>query len=134
MPVDLNDRDPNDINSIIKVRFEDVIAEPEGVRTIKEVWALTFDCFECCQSCIYKLLTLFCGLCIAIGWGCEFGIVAFNQAWQCTPSLRCLSIQLGCLQKCLVITLNCVAGPYCELTGNCMARLKQDDDGPLKGR
>ncbi|KAH3892475.1 hypothetical protein DPMN_016593 [Dreissena polymorpha] len=39
---------------------------------------MAYTCFECGKGLCYKLLTTFCGICIALGWGCDFAMIAFT--------------------------------------------------------
>ncbi|KAL4226699.1 Caveolin-3 [Mactra antiquata] len=52
--IDLVNRDPNNINDHLKVRFEDVLAEPEGIRSIDCIWKLSYYGFECVEQTIVK--------------------------------------------------------------------------------
>uniref|UniRef100_A0A4W6D5E5 Caveolin n=1 Tax=Lates calcarifer TaxID=8187 RepID=A0A4W6D5E5_LATCA len=55
---DLDDRDPKQINEdVIKVNFEDVIAEPAGIRSIDEVWKASYITFTQSTHHCYRLLT-----------------------------------------------------------------------------
>ncbi|KAH3892479.1 hypothetical protein DPMN_016597 [Dreissena polymorpha] len=75
--VDLINRDPNGINGHLQVAFEDVLGEPEGIRSIDCVWKMAFTCFECWKGLCYKLATLLCGCCIAACWGVDFATISF---------------------------------------------------------
>ncbi|VDI59892.1 caveolin 3 [Mytilus galloprovincialis] len=96
--VDLVRRDPNELNSHVKVAFEDVLGEPDGAHSIDCVWNLSYKCFNGGKNCCYKLLTTLCGLCIALYWGCMFAQITFEQVWCVTPGLRTCSIYAGCCQ------------------------------------
>ncbi|WAR27537.1 CAV1-like protein, partial [Mya arenaria] len=115
--VDLVNRDPNNINAHLKATFEDVFAEPDGTHSIDCVWKLAFTCFNMCKGFWYKLLTLFCGCCMACEWGFIFAIEIFNQVWILTPHLRLLSIQCAPIQKLWTIYLQCCVGPCCDACG-----------------
>merc|ERR1712121_521385 len=77
--VDLVNRDPNDLNDHVKVKFEDVLGEPEGAHAIDCVWKNSYTCFNCCKGCCYKLLTILCGIPLAACWGCEFAMITFQH-------------------------------------------------------
>ncbi|KAK3585876.1 hypothetical protein CHS0354_038409 [Potamilus streckersoni] len=115
--LDLVKRDPNEMNSHIKVTFEDVFGEPEGVRSIDCVWSTSYACFNCGKNCMYIFLTTLCGLCIGLEWGCTFACTSFQHIWCLTPCLREFSIACGFLQKCFGIILNCSLAPICEACG-----------------
>ncbi|XP_070183798.1 caveolin-2-like [Littorina saxatilis] len=56
--LDLVNRDPNNINDHVKVAFEDVLAEPEGARSIDCVWICSHSCFEGSKSCCYSIMSI----------------------------------------------------------------------------
>ncbi|OWF53216.1 Caveolin-3 [Mizuhopecten yessoensis] len=81
--LDLVSRDPNGVNAHLgTLLFNDVLGEPDGTHSIDCVWKLSYMCFECWKGLCYKLLTLFCGICIAAEWGCEFAYIAFYHSYQ----------------------------------------------------
>ncbi|XP_046358275.1 caveolin-1-like [Haliotis rufescens] len=114
---DILDRDPNNINEHVKVSFEDVLAEPDGSHSYSCVWSFSYLCFDCGKGCLYKLLTLLCGICIAMGWGCEFAWVTFTHIWFITPCFKVLELNCGCLQKIYGVCVHCAVGPCCEAFG-----------------
>merc|ERR1712033_103651 len=97
--VDLVNRDPNNINDHMKVAFEDVLAEPEGVKSGDCVWTNSYKCFNCCKELCYKILTFCCGICIAMSWGMEFAYISFAHIWFITPCFKVLEINCGCAKK-----------------------------------
>ncbi|OWF35038.1 Caveolin-1 [Mizuhopecten yessoensis] len=123
MEVDLGNRDPNDINSNVKVSFEDVLAEPDGAHSCDCVWKLSYCCFNCGKNCAYRWMTFLCGMCIALSWGCEFACIAFDQIWCVTPTLRIFSIYCGSCQKFFSIVINCCMAPVCETCGLFFSRI-----------
>ncbi|XP_060595556.1 caveolin-1-like [Ruditapes philippinarum] len=122
--IDLENRDPNNINDHLKVQFEDVLAEPEGIRSIPCIWTLSYKCFEFGKSICYKILTTFCGLCIALGLGCDFAMVAFDHVWIWTPCMRDFTICVGCYQKIFTTLVNCCCTPICEACGGFFSKIR----------
>ena len=105
MPVDLMNRDPNQLNSYVHVQFEDVLAEPPGAHSADCVWRNSEKCFTGAKNCCYRFLTFICGICIALYWGCEFACLSFYAIWCCTPYLRALHIALHPIKKVYSIML-----------------------------
>ncbi|XP_060078221.1 caveolin-1-like [Ylistrum balloti] len=120
---DLENRDPNNLNDHCKVAFEDVLGEPDYIRSIDCVWKNSYWCFNCGKNCCYKFMTCLCGICIALYWGCEFAIIAFDQIWCITPSLRVFSIYCGCAQKFFGTIIQCFLAPICETFALCFSRI-----------
>lgn len=120
----MENRDPNGLNSHIQVMFEDVLGEPDGAHSIDCVWRNAYNCFECGKNLCYKLMTTLCGICIALEWGCEFAMVTFNHVWCWTPMMRDLSITVGCCSKFVRVILDCCCVPWCEAMGACFSKIK----------
>ncbi|XP_060595592.1 caveolin-1-like [Ruditapes philippinarum] len=115
--LDLMNRDPNNLNDHLKVAFEDILAEPDGVRSIDCVWKLSFSCFNFWLGVCYKLSTLCCGICLAAEWACEFAEVAFYHIWFITPSLRLMEINCEVFKKCHQTICACCLEPCCLACG-----------------
>jgi len=123
-PPDLGNRDPNNLNDHVRAEFEEVFGEPDGTHAIDCVWKLSYSCYNCGKNCCYKILTILCGVLLALFWGCDFGCTAFTHIWHCTPSLRMYSIWCGLCQKFLAITVSCFLVPVCEACGTCLSQIK----------
>ena len=102
---------------ISQVSFEDVLAEPDGAHTIDCVWKCSYNCFNCAKGCCYNVLSILCGVPLALCWGCEFAMITFQHVWQITPCLRVFMINCGCAQKFCGTCLQCCLGPICETAG-----------------
>ena len=103
--LDMNNRDPQNLNNYVQVDFDDVLAEPQGAHSADCVWKNSYKCFNCGRNFCYKLLTFLCGICIALYWGCTFACLAFEAIWLWTPSIRALHIALHPIKKIYSITL-----------------------------
>ncbi|XP_062579408.1 caveolin-1-like [Saccostrea cucullata] len=114
---DLINRDPNNINNHLKVQFEDVLAEPEGVRSLDCVWKLSYKCFTCWKSLCYFIMSTCCGICLAAEWGCQFSYIAFLHVWNITPCFKILELNCGFLQKLYGLCIHCCLDPMCEGCG-----------------
>ena len=121
--IDLVNRDPNDMNNYLQVEFEDVFAEPSGTHSMDCVWSNSFKCFTCGKNLCYQLMTFFCGLCIALAWGCYFASVSFEIIWFWGPYLRSLNILLYPIKKVFQITLSTFYGPIFETIGLLLSRI-----------
>jgi caveolin 3 len=120
---DMENRDPNDLNSHVKVKFEDVLGEPEATRSIDCVWSCSYCCFNGTLSCCYKVLTVLCGVPLAFCWGCEFACLACYHVWYYTPFIRCLTIHFTLYRRYLRLCLDTCMGPFCETCGLCFSKI-----------
>ena len=107
----------------MQVAFEDVIAEPDSAHSIDCVWRNSFKCFECGKNCCYSLLTLLCGIPLALCWGCEFAMITFSHVWYVTPCMRVCMINCGCARKFYNMCLQCYLGPICETYALCFSNI-----------
>jgi len=101
----------------MQVSFEEVLGEPEGVKSIDCVWRCSYSCFMGALNCCYKFLTCLCGVPLALCWGCEFACLAFSHIWYYTPMLRKLSIHFINVRKFMSLVLGVCLGPCCETCG-----------------
>merc|ERR1712241_545603 len=114
--IDMNNRDPNNINDHLRVTFEDVLAEPEGIHSMNCVWSNSYKCFNCCKSLCYTIMTLCCGICIAAEWGCEFAEIAFCHIWYVTPCFKVCELNCGCPHKLPQLPSNHRLATLCTLS------------------
>ncbi|KAK3715911.1 hypothetical protein RRG08_043926 [Elysia crispata] len=124
---DLEDRDPHKTSSHIKVIFNDVIGEPKGNHSLECVWDSASCCYEFCFTLVYSVMTLCCGMCIALELGCEFGNIIFWHVWCCTPGIKSLFFQTypcKCLYSHIV---RCLADPWCEACSYCCGAFEEPD-------
>ncbi|XP_011423457.2 caveolin-3-like [Crassostrea angulata] len=115
--LDMDNRDPNDLNKHVQTAFEDVIGEPDGSHSPDCVWRISAMCFKGGKACCYTILTGLCGIFIGLYWGCEFACISFEQIWCTTPMLRVFGVYLGCLQKFFGTCVSCCLAPICETCG-----------------
>ncbi|PSN58482.1 hypothetical protein C0J52_00792, partial [Blattella germanica] len=72
------ERDPNNLNQHLQVQWDDVIGEPEGVRSISCVWKLSSWCFRSSRNCCYIVMSLILAPIMALCLGCTFACLAFE--------------------------------------------------------
>ncbi|KAK6175092.1 hypothetical protein SNE40_013626 [Patella caerulea] len=121
--LDMEARDPNNLNDHLKVNFDDVLGEPEGAHSADCVWRTSYLCFNGGKNCCYMFLTFICGLPLALCWGCEFAMITFQHVWQITPCMRIFMINCGCAQKFFGTCVNCCLAPICEAVGMCFSQV-----------
>ena len=103
--LDLQNRDPHNMNNFIQVEFDDALGEPNGTHSKDCVWKNSYKCFTCGKNNAYMILTFLCGIFAALYWGCTFGCLSFNIIWCVTPQMRYLHIILHPVKKILSIIL-----------------------------
>ncbi|XP_045164742.2 caveolin-1-like [Mercenaria mercenaria] len=121
---DLVNRDPNELNKHIQVQFDDIFGEPDGAHSIDCIWKNSYSCFECGKNLCYRIMTTLCGLCIALAWGCDFAVTAFNHVWCYTPCIRDFTVCVGCFQRVFGTLIGCCCNPICESCGLIFSKVK----------
>ncbi|XP_045495103.1 caveolin-3-like isoform X2 [Colias croceus] len=80
----LEDRDPNNLNQHIQIIWDDVIGEPEGVRSPERAWRISHFCFRHARNWCYIVLSVLvappCALVLGVGFAC----LAFEKT-ECLP-------------------------------------------------
>ena len=112
--------------NVLQVAFDDILAEPDGIRSLDCVWSCSYRCFTCWKQCTYMILTTCFGCCIAAEWGVYFAYVAFWHIWYVTPLFKMLEINCGCLQKLYGLCIHCCLDPMCEACGLIFHAFKKD--------
>ncbi|XP_063421832.1 caveolin-3-like [Mytilus trossulus] len=118
-----NFRDPQDINEFVKVKFDDVIAEPNDVESPDCVWNTSHECFTCSRNCCYTALSGLCGWLLSICWGFNFAIMTFTHVWCGTPCARNISINCNAIQRCFGQMVTCWLAPFCETCSIALSRI-----------
>lgn len=123
--VDCTDRDPNHINDHVKVRFNEIFAEPDDeVYSFERIWVLTFKVYTATKLWCYRILSLILGLPCAVCWGLHFACLSFCNIWCCMPCLRSYEVDMTCLRKMYEILIGTYVGPCFEAMGRCFGNVK----------
>ncbi|KAJ9579214.1 hypothetical protein L9F63_024678, partial [Diploptera punctata] len=99
------------------VQWDDVIGEPEGVRSVNCVWKLSSWCFRCSRNCCYIFMTLLLGPIAALCLGCTFACLAFEHIWCIAPCLRVHKITCAATRNFLQACTHAVVIPCTEALG-----------------
>ncbi|XP_042571851.1 LOW QUALITY PROTEIN: caveolin-1 [Cyprinus carpio] len=95
--IDLVNRDPKHLNDdVVKVEFEDVIAEPAGTYSFDGVWKASFTTFTVTKYWCYRLLTALGGaIPLALVWGIFFASsLSFIPHLAVVPCLKSYLIEI----------------------------------------
>lgn len=112
--IDMEHRDPNDLNYHVKTNFAEVIGEPDGGHSADCVWVNSNKCFFIGKNICYKILTFICAIPMAFCWGCEFACLTFCHIWHVTPCYRVFAINLSCAAKFWSAIIHCYCDPCYE--------------------
>ncbi|XP_011501456.1 PREDICTED: caveolin-3-like [Ceratosolen solmsi marchali] len=115
--IDLEDRDPNRLNRHIQVFWEEVIGEPEGVRSPECAWRLSRHCFRLSKGCCYVLLTVLIAPLLALCLGLTFACLAFEHVWCIVPCLRVWRITCSSFRNFWTVLVQSVVLPFTEALG-----------------
>lgn len=129
--VDVNERDPLRVNDHVKVRFQEIFAEPDTeVYSFDTIWIWSYKVFTNTKLWCYRITTLILGLPLALCWGVCFACISFCNIWVYMPCLRCHDVECLCLRRVWEILLGTFVGPCFEAMGRVFSgfviRLRRD--------
>ncbi|XP_076124585.1 caveolin-3-like [Alosa pseudoharengus] len=98
--IDLVNRDPKGLNEeAVRVDFEDVIAEPDGTRSLDGVWKASYSAFTVSKYWCYRLLSALLGVPLALLWGVLFATLSFGHVWLVGPCAHSCLVEWQCLGR-----------------------------------
>ncbi|XP_034023563.1 caveolin-3-like [Thalassophryne amazonica] len=98
--IDIDKRDPNNTHRyVIKMEFEDVIAEPSGVHSWEPVWKFSYKTYSGSKKYSYYTLSTILGVPLSLLWGVLFASVSFIHIWTIMPCIKCCELQCQCLKQ-----------------------------------
>jgi len=122
--IDIHERDPNGMNDYVKIRFHDIIAEPDPeVFSFDNVWALSYKVFTNTKVWCYRITSLILAVPLAVLWGIYFACVAFCTAWCCVPCLKSEEIELKCVKNLWKLVIDSFIAPCFEAVGRCLGNI-----------
>ncbi|KAJ4938500.1 hypothetical protein JOQ06_003116 [Pogonophryne albipinna] len=123
--IDLVNRDPKRINDdVVKVDFEDIIAEPPGTYSFDGVWKASFTTFTVTKYWVYRLLTALVGIPLALIWGIFFAILSFLHIWAVVPCVKSYLIEIHCVSRVYSICVHTFCDPLFEAMGKCLSSIR----------
>ncbi|KAJ7417318.1 Caveolin-3 [Willisornis vidua] len=129
--IDLVDRDPKHINEdVVKVDFEDVIAEPVGTYSFDGVWKASYTTFTVSKYWCYRLLSAILGIPLAVIWGFLFALISFCHIWAVVPCIKSYLIEIQCVSRIYSLCIHTFCDPFFEalskICGNVRVALRKE--------
>ncbi|XP_032892669.1 caveolin-3 [Amblyraja radiata] len=123
--IDLVNRDPNHINEdVVKVDFEDVIAEPEGTYSLDGVWKTSFTVFTVSKYWCYRILSAIFGVPLSLIWGFYFACLSFCHIWAIMPCIKSYLIEIQCINRIFSICIHTFCDPFYEALGKVFSNIR----------
>ncbi|XP_063283584.1 caveolin-3 [Pelobates fuscus] len=123
--IDLVDRDPKKINEdVVKVEFEDVIAEPQGTHSFDGVWKASYTTFTLTKYWCYRILSAVIGVPLAIIWGILFALISFCHIWTVMPCVKSYLIEIQCVGKTFSLCVHTFCDPLFEALGKIFSSIR----------
>ncbi|XP_077328692.1 caveolin-2 [Lithobates pipiens] len=119
--INQHDRDPNDLNSHLKLGFEDVIAEPETTHSFDKVWICSTGLYEISKYLIYKVLTLLLAIPLAFIIGLLFAILSCLHIWIVMPFVKTCLMVLPSVQAIWRGVTDSLIAPLFASMGRCFS-------------
>ncbi|CAG0901283.1 unnamed protein product [Cyprideis torosa] len=110
-------RDPNELNKHLQIMWDDVIGEPEGIRSVDCGWTCSHEIFKGCKYCTYILLSILLAPFSALCLGLSFACLSFCNIWCCTPCLRVWKINCAIVRRFNEVFCYACCAPCCETCG-----------------
>jgi len=120
----MDNRDVNELNKHLQVMWDDVIAEPEGIRSRDCTWRTSYKCFRGTKHCCYRFMACIFGPFIACCLGCQFACLAFQHIWCNTPCLRQCKINCNFVRAVNRICAHAVLAPCFNVCGMLCSRIR----------
>ncbi|XP_012994285.1 caveolin-2 [Esox lucius] len=117
----LPDRDPNDINTHLKVGFDDVIAEPSSSHSFDRVWIGSHAVFELVKYVFYRILTTILAVPMAFLLGMIFAVISCIHIWVLMPAVRSFLMALPSIQVIWSSLTDTLVTPLFHSMGRCLA-------------
>ncbi|NXX96387.1 CAV3 protein, partial [Centropus bengalensis] len=129
--IDLVNRDPKHINEdVVKVDFEDVIAEPVGTYSFDGVWKASYTTFTVSKYWCYRLLSAILGIPLAVIWGFLFALISFCHIWAVVPCIKSYLIEIQCVSRIYSLCIHTFCDPLFEalskICGNIRVALRKE--------
>nr|XP_027782284.2 caveolin-1 isoform X1 [Marmota flaviventris] len=123
--IDLVNRDPKHLNDdVVKIDFEDVIAEPEGTHSFDGIWKASFTTFTVTKYWFYRLLSTIFGIPMALIWGIYFAILSFLHIWAVVPCIKSFLIEIQCISRVYSIYIHTFCDPLFEAIGKIFSNIR----------
>lgn len=122
--INLYDRDPTNLNGIVKVQFDDIFAEPEGTHSIDAIWVTSHSVFTTTKHWCYRILSAIFAVPCSFCWGLHFACLAFNYIWTIQPSFRSFQIQLRPLAKIWSLCIRAFCDPLFESIALVLSKIR----------
>ncbi|KAJ8257928.1 hypothetical protein GJAV_G00191240 [Gymnothorax javanicus] len=119
----LNERDPRGVNECLKVSFEDVIAEPQSVRSTDKVWICSHTIFEVSRVWLYRIFTTLLAVPVSLITGLLFAILSCLHIWLLMPCVQFLLLNTPCLRTLWDSVLDIFISPLFRSFGKCCAAI-----------
>jgi len=109
--LDLGNRDSNNVNVLIDLDFDDVLAEPRAAQGFDWVWRLAFVVFSQTKLWIYKIFAALVAVPVSILWAVVFAAITVIYVWIIAPALRLVDLSLAIIKKIVVGVLGVTVAP-----------------------
>ncbi|XP_028262578.1 caveolin-2-like [Parambassis ranga] len=119
----IQDRDPKRVNKILKVMFEDVIAEPPSVRSFDKVWLWSHALFEVSRLWCYRFISLLLAVPVSLAAGLLFAVLSCLHIWMIMPCVQLVLIYMHWVQTVWASILNIFIRPFFASMGKCCGQI-----------
>ena len=101
----------------------DLIAEPEGFQSHKNLHKCAFRTYNFTKNCCYFGLTLIFGGPLAFCFGCYFACIGFEYVWCVIPCVKAWLIRLECFGRIFAYYIKNFCDPCFYSIGKIFSRI-----------
>ncbi|XP_071954527.1 caveolin-1-like [Antedon mediterranea] len=128
----MTERDPYQVNDDVRVGFDDVFAEPDGMHSFDFVWEYSFLTFSSSKLWCYKIITAVCSLPFSLCWGIQFAFLTFCHIWYVMPCLKMWVVSLDWVGKSWSHCVRTFADPVFESAGRFLGNIRVSTSSPTE--
>jgi len=118
------ERDPQRLNTHLQIEWDDLIGEPDGVKTVECAWDLSKKCYTGCLGLCYTIFTVFAAPFLGCYLGIGMAYMVFFHVWAIGPVMRMLKMTLFLVRKITRLFLGACMDPYVESMALMFSKMK----------
>ncbi|XP_003727004.1 caveolin-3-like isoform X1 [Strongylocentrotus purpuratus] len=126
--LNLDNRDPINMTSHVRIGFEEVFAEPDHQQSFDAVWTTSFIVYTQSKIWCYRLLSAALAIPLALLWGVQLALLTFCHIWWVVPCSRVWIFILNWVGSLWATCIRALCNPIAEscsiLLGNVKVQMQ----------
>lgn len=118
------DRDHRKVNELVKIVFEDVIAEPDGTHSFDGCWCVSKAVFQFTRNWMYRVLACIIGVPCGLFWGCNFALLQLSHIWCYGPCVKYTTVKMAWFGEIWSLIVRTILDPLFDSIGRCLRAIR----------